>query len=471
MPTLPSIDELRTQLRHAGAHEALLQRVQTSADNADARHVFTARFDDEALASARRADQAQSRGLALPPLAGLPVTVKDLYDIAGRTTLAGSVLRAGRPVATADAAAVARLRAAGAAITGLTNMSEFAFSGVGLNPHHGTPRNPADATLARVPGGSSSGAAVSVALGLAVAALGSDTGGSIRIPAALCGLVGFKNTQSRTPLQGAFPLSFTLDTVCAMTRSVADCLLLDGVLAGAPLTVVPRGLAGVRLALPQTLMLDALQPAVAAAFERALTRLSAAGARIEQLPLRELAEVAQINAPGGLSATEAWATHRQDMQTQRERFDPRVAARVALGDGISAADYIIVLQRRRDWIGRMQAQLAGFDALICPTVPLLAPPMAELAASDDAFFKANGLLLRNTFAINFLDGCAFTLPCHAPGELPVGLMLSACGGQDAALAAVALAVEAVLASQGDGVSPLSMIPAGDGRLGLASGRS
>ena len=441
---LPPIHALRASLTTAGAFEALIRRLQEGADSAAAAHVFTARFDAEALAAARRADQALALGAALPPLAGLPVTVKDLYDIAGRTTMAGSVLRAGRPAATQDAPAVARLRVAGAAITGLTNMSEFAFSGVGINPHHGTPRNPNDAAVARIPGGSSSGAAVSVALGLAVAGLGSDTGGSIRIPAALCGLVGFKNTQARTPLAGAFPLSFTLDTVCAMARSVADCLVLDGVLAGAPLAVAPRSLAGARLALPQTLMLDALQPAVATAFERTLSRLSAAGALIVTLPLRELAEVAQINAPGGFSAVEAWATHRHDMQTQRERFDPRVALRVALGDGVSAADYITMIQRRRDWIRRMELQLTGFDALISPTVQIVAPAIADLLHSDEAFFKANSQLLRNTFAINFLDGCAYTLPCHAPGDLPVGLMLSAPAGHDAALSGLALAAEALL---------------------------
>ena len=446
---LPTIHALRSALQRGGAHRALVQEALDRGRETAAAHVFTARFDEQALAAADLADAALSAGQPLPPLAGLPVTVKDLYDIAGRTTLAGSVLREGRPAAPQDAAAVARLRAAGAAITGLSNMSEFAFSGVGINPHHGTPRNPCDAQVARIPGGSSSGAAVSVALGLAVAGLGSDTGGSIRVPAALCGLVGFKNSQARTPLQGAFPLSFTLDTVCSMSRSVADCLLVDGVLAGAPLPVRERGAAGVRglrLALPQTLMLDALQPAVAQAFSAALSKLAAAGAQIVDLALPQLNEVAQINAPGGLSAIEAWATHHHDMQTQRQRFDPRVAQRVAMGEGVSAADYITLLQRRQNWIERMQGQLAGFDALICPTVPLLAPPIAELQVSDEAFFKANGLLLRNTFAINFLDGCSFTLPCQAAGDLPVGLMLSAPGGHDAALASVALAVEAVLAS-------------------------
>jgi aspartyl-tRNA(Asn)/glutamyl-tRNA(Gln) amidotransferase subunit A len=441
---LPTIRELRARLQHPGAHEALIEQVLQGMAEEPARNCYTAVFTDSARAAARAADARQAAGEPLPVLAGLPVSVKDLYDIAGRVTLAGSALRKGAPAAGHDAPAVARLRAAGAAVTGLTNMSEFAFSGVGINPHYGTPRNPADGLVARVPGGSSSGAAVSVALGQAVAGLGSDTGGSIRIPAALCGLVGFKNTQSRTPQAGAFPLSTTLDTVCAMARSVEDCLVVDAVLSGAPLVLAPREVRGLRLAIPQTLMLDELQPAVAEAFQRALGQLSRAGAHLVELSLGELAEVAQINAPGGFSAVEAYAVHRLALRDRRGDFDPRVAARLASGEGVSAADYIVMQQRRRDWIARMGHRLAGFDALACPTVPLTAPLMAELIASDEAFFAANRLLLRNTFPINFLDGCAFTLPCQAPGDLPVGLMLAAPGGHDAALAGVALAVEAAL---------------------------
>lgn len=443
---LPTLAELQRTLTTPGSHEALITKLLAAAEEPAAAHVYTALLPDDALAAARAADAALARGESLPPLAGLPVTVKDLYDIAGRTTMAGSVLREGEPPAAADAPAVARLRAAGAAIIGLTNMSEFAFSGVGINPHHGTPRNPADAAVARIPGGSTSGGAVSVALGHAVAALGSDTGGSVRIPAALCGLVGFKNTQRRTPLEGAFPLSATLDTVSAITRCVSDALTVDAVLAGAPLQVVARGLRGLRLAVPGTLMLDALEPAVARAFELTLQRLSAAGATVVPLPLTELAEIAQINAPGGFSAVEAWATHQDAMRTQRERFDPRVAARMALGESVSAADYLRMHQRRRDWIARMGRRLQGVDAMVCPTVPITAPPIADLLATDEAFFKANGLLLRNTFAINFLDGCAFSLPCHDGGSLPVGLMLASTAGQDAVLAGVALAVEAALAA-------------------------
>jgi aspartyl-tRNA(Asn)/glutamyl-tRNA(Gln) amidotransferase subunit A len=423
--------------------EALVAQVLEAAGTEAAHAVFTGLYRDAALAAARHADAMQAAGVALPPLAGLPVTIKDLYDVAGETTLAGSIVCRGEPAAAADAPAVARLREAGAAIVGKTNMTEFAFSGIGINPHYGTPRNPADPALARIPGGSSSGAAVSVALGLAVAGLGSDTGGSIRIPAALCGLVGFKCTQHRVPGEGAFELSRTLDTVCAMTRSVEDCLIVDGVLSGAPLPVVRRPLKGLRLAVPKTMMFDALDATVAQAIERSLSRLSAQGAQLVEVALGEFAEIAQINAPGGLSAIEAAAVHHARL-ARRDQFDPRVAMRVALGVGVTAQQYLAILDGRRAWIRRVEAALAGFDALVCPTVPLVAPEIAPLRASDDAFFKANGLMLRNTFAINFLDGCAFSLPCHAPGELPVGLMLASVRDDDARLGTVALAVEAAL---------------------------
>lgn len=425
------------------SHEAVVARALEDSEAPAAQHVFTKRYAQAALAAARHADAAQRAGVVLPALAGLPVTVKDLYDIAGETTMAGSVVCEGEPAAAADAVAVARLRSTSAAIIGKTNMTEFAFSGVGINPHHGTPRNPADAAVARIPGGSSSGAAVSVALGLAVAGLGSDTGGSIRIPAALCGLVGFKSTQARVPRTGAFELARSLDTVCAMTRSVADCLVVDAAIAGTPLAVRRRPLQGLRLAVPRTLMFDGIEPAVAQAFDRAVSALSAAGAIVVDVTLGELAEIARINAPGGFSPIEASAVHRSRIGAQRERFDPRVAARVDLGMSVGAADYILMQDHRREWICRVEAALEGFDALLCPTVPIVAPAIDALAA-DAEFFKANGLLLRNTFAINFLDGCAFSLPCHRTGELPVGLMLSSVCGDDARLAAVALAVEETL---------------------------
>jgi aspartyl-tRNA(Asn)/glutamyl-tRNA(Gln) amidotransferase subunit A len=224
---------------------------------------------------------------------------------------------------------------------------------------------------------------------------------------------------------------------------VEDCLVADAAIADTPLAVRRRPLQGMRLAVPRTLMFDDIEPAVAQAFERALQALSAAGAHIVDITLAELAEIATVNAPGGFSPVEASGVHRERFATKRDGFDSRVAARIALGTEVRAADYIAMQDRRRDWIGRMERAIEGFDALVCPTVPIVAPPIAALA-EDAAFFKANGLLLRNTFAINLLDGCAFSLPCHAPGELPVGLMLSSVRGDDARLAAVALAAERVV---------------------------
>ncbi len=441
-----TLSEFQQQRRHASfSAQAWVDDSLARAESSPAAHVFTRLYPQHARLAARHADALHAVGDTGLPLAGVPVTVKDLYDVAGETTLAGTRFLAGQPAAAHDAPAVARLRAAGAAILGKTNMTELAFSGIGINPHYGTPVNPADAQVQRIPGGSSSGAAVSVALGLAVAGLGSDTGGSIRIPAALCGIVGFKSTQSRVPIQGAVSLSHSLDTVCAMTRSVADCLVVDGVLSGQPLKVAERPLKGRRLALPQTLMLDGLDTQVARAFERSLTRLSQAGAILEEMALTELAEIAGLNAPGGFSPVECWATHHAQIASCMDQLDPRVAARVRLGQNISAADYLAMLANRRDWIQRVTHALQGFDAMLSPTVPTVAPPLAQLVSDDEAFAAANRNMLRNTFAINFLDGCSFSLPCHAPGELPVGLMVSSICGDDARLASVALAIEAALA--------------------------
>jgi aspartyl-tRNA(Asn)/glutamyl-tRNA(Gln) amidotransferase subunit A len=424
--------------------EAWVTRSLQLAHSEAAQHVFTHVFADQALAQARAADAARQAGGRLGALHGLPITLKDNYDLAGHTTMAGTVVCEGEPPAARDAVAVTRLRQAGAVIVGKTNMSEFAFSGVGINPHYGTPRNPSDAKVARVPGGSSSGAAVSVALGLAVAGLGSDTGGSIRIPAALCGLVGFKSTQSRIPLQGVMELSRTLDTVGAITRTVRDSLVVEGVLSQQPLLADAADLRGVRFAVPQTLFLDELDPAVAQAFARALTRISAAGAQVVELPLSALSDIAARSQPGGFSPVEGFAAHHARLARAPERIDPRVAARMALGEGVSAVDYLSLHNRRHEWISHIEAELQGFDAMLSPTVALVAPELAPLVADDTAFFKANRLLLRNPSAINYLDGCAFSLPCQAEGELPVGLMVSSLRDHDARLAAIALALEPLL---------------------------
>ena len=414
---------------------------------------FLAVFPDQACHGARQADAAQKLGLPLPPLAGLAVSVKDLFDLAGQTTTAGSTVLRDRPPALEDAPAVARLRAAGAALIGRTHMTEFAFSGVGLNPHAPTPRNPAMAAIdgvPRIPGGSSSGAAVSVAGGAAWAAVASDTGGSVRIPAALQGLVGFKSTARLVPTEGAVPLSTTLDTVGAITRSVRDAMLLHELLADRRVAIPGRPLAATRLVVATTLMLDALEPAVAAAFDRALAALSRAGARIDSLPLPPLAELAPLQAHGGFSAAESWSWHRGLLARHEAEYDARVALRIKRGAALSAADYLDLHAARRRWIAAMHAALRGVDAVLSPTVPLLAPPIAALEADDTAFFDANARLLRNPSVVNLLDGCAISLPCHAPGEPPVGLMLWACGLADDGLLGTALAVEAALLPQRGG---------------------
>ena len=414
----------------SAAREQLEAAVVAATSDA-CRHAFTLTTFDEARAQARAARPDA-------PLAGRPVSIKDLFDVAGQTTAAASRVLADAPPARADAPAVARLRAAGAAFVGRTNMSEFAFSGVGINPHHGTPANAATAALdatPRIPGGSTSGGAVSVAAGAAWAAL------------------GFKSTARLVPTDGAIPLSTTLDTVCAITTNVRDALTVHEVLAARRVTLAHKPLAALRFGVPTTLMLDGLEPAVAAAFQRALATLRDAGARIEEIALPQLAELAALNAAGGFSAAESWAWHRRLLATKADQYDPRVAVRIRRGEKMSAADYIELTWARRDWIARTEAAMgepSGFDAMLSPTVPLIAPAIAPLVGSDEAFFAANGALLRNPSAINFLDGCALSLPCHAAGEMPVGLMVWGAALRDDAVLDASLAIEAALAPQRGG---------------------
>jgi aspartyl-tRNA(Asn)/glutamyl-tRNA(Gln) amidotransferase subunit A len=390
---------------------------------------------------------AEDPAAVAKPLAGLAVSVKDLFDVAGQVTAAGSRVLADAPTAAQDSPAVARLRAAGAALLGRTNMTEFAFSGVGTNPHHGTPANPADAAVPRIPGGSSSGAAVSVATGAAFIGLGSDTGGSIRIPAALCGIVGFKNTARLTPCDGTVPLSTTLDTVCAMTRSVRDAIVAHELLAARSVTRSCAPLAGYRLAVASTNMLDGLDPAVSRAFERSLNTLRDAGAHIQEIPLHEIRELGNIQATGGFAAAESYSWHRNLLARKADGYDPRVRTRIERGADIKAHEYIELIHARRDWIARVEAALRGFDAVLSPTVPIVAPPIAQVApgaANDEEFFRVNTLLLRNPSVVNMLDGCAISIPCHVSGELPTGLMIWQSAMRDDVVLNIALQAEAAL---------------------------
>ena len=427
-----------------------MERSIAAAGNPACGSAFVSTRFDAARLAARAADLAVTRGVEPGPLAGLAISIKDLYDVEGEVTAAGSTWLAGSAPASVDAPTVARLRRAGAALIGRTNMSEFAFSGVGINPHHGTSVNAGTIDLdgqRRIPGGSTSGGATSVAAGAAWAALGSDTGGSIRIPAALQGLVGFKSTARRVPTAGAVPLSTTLDTACAITLSVRDAVVLHEVLSARTVDLSRRPISTLRLAVPRTLMLDNLDDIVARNFERAIGRLSEAGARIVETDLPQLGEIAGINASGGFSPAEAWAWHRRHLAEHEAAYDRRVALRIRRGSTMSAADYIDLLAARQAWIGRMEAAIEPFDALLSPTVPIVAPLCEPLVADDDAFFATNALLLRNPSVVNLLDGCALSLPCQAAGELPVGLMVWSAAMRDDALLSAALAIEAALDAQ------------------------
>ena len=413
----------------------LLAQAAAIAQSHDCRHVYMPGASDQGAPMASGAYQ---------PLAAMAVSIKDLFDVAGQITAAGSTILSGAAPALADCAAVARLRAAGAVLAGRTNMVEFAFSGVGTNPHYGTPVNPADKTIERIPGGSSSGAAVSVATGAAMAALGSDTGGSLRIPAALCGIVGFKSTARLVPTTGAIPLSTTLDTAGALTRSVRDAITLHEVLSARPVQLTGKPLPNCRLAVSSRLMQDAMDSTVTSAFARSLAALRQAGARIDEIDLPEIDDLSTLNAGGGLSAAESYAWHRSLLAKHQAEYDPRVALRILRGASISAADYIDLLAARKQWISRMEARLVGYDAVVSPTVPLVAPAIASLQHDDAEFFRVNALLLRNTSVVNLLDGCGISIPCQSPGQLPVGLMLWHAAMHDDEVLDVALQAESAL---------------------------
>jgi aspartyl-tRNA(Asn)/glutamyl-tRNA(Gln) amidotransferase subunit A len=415
-------------------------------------------YAEQALATAQFYDRMRQQGARLGRYAGIPVSVKDLFDVAGDTTLAGSTVLKGAAAAGQDATAVARLKAAGFIVIGRTNMTEFAFSGLGINPHYGTPLNPWDRATGRIPGGSSSGAAVSIADAMAFGALGTDTGGSCRIPAAMCGIVGFKPTASRVPLTGTYPLSVSLDSIGPLANSVSCCAVLDAILAAQPPVeslsqasdaAPDAGLAAndLRLAVLTNYVTDGLDKAVAASFERALRALQVAGARLTEVILPELGEMPEINRNGGLSAAEAYAHHRARLAKDGSRYDPRVSVRILRGRQQDAADYIELCNIRTDFTERVAKRVRKFDAVLMPTIPIAAPALSDLAADED-YVRINGLVLRNPSLVNFIDGCAISIPCQDPDSAPVGLSLFGLRNTDRQLLSAAAVVEATVATGG-----------------------
>ena len=447
MPNTPTLASLAADLA-SGATSArkLVEQCLAKIANpaGEGQRVFLHVDRDAALDAADAMDRLRKAKAAPSPFAGIPVSIKDLFDIKGQVTRAGSRALEDSAPAEADATVVARLRRAGFIVIGRTNMTEFAYSGIGINPHYGTPKSAWNRSVGHVPGGSSSGAAVSIADGMAYGALGTDTGGSCRIPAAFNGIVGFKPTQRRVPLDGGVPLSFSLDSFGPLARSVACCAVLDAVLADEKVQPLqPRSVKGMRLAVPTTVALDDLDEAVAKTFERALDALSRAGALIERIEVPEFHDVGVMNAKGGFAAAESYAWHRYLLTSKGDVYDPRVSLRILRGEGISAADYIDILNARRSFIARTEARIAPYDALVLPTTANTPPVIADLA--DDKVFTIQNLrALRNCTLINVLDGCAISLPAHREGEVPVGLMLAAAGGSDRRILELAAGMENII---------------------------
>jgi aspartyl-tRNA(Asn)/glutamyl-tRNA(Gln) amidotransferase subunit A len=400
-------------------------------------------YADVARAAADAADVRAKTGRALGPLDGAIVSIKDLFDVAGEVTRAGSrVLAEEGLVAKADAPAVARLRAAGAAIVAKTNMSEFAFSGVGANPHFGTPGNPFD--RARVPGGSTSGGAVAVADGMCEIALGTDTGGSTRIPAALCGLVGWKPSSQRVPTDGAFPLSFTLDSIGPMAKTVTECAVADAVMAGEAVPrIEPVSIAGLRLGVWQGMPFEGIDETVTAAWDSAVARLAGAGVRFSDEKIALVDDMIAVNAKGGFAPTEAFSIHRERLKRNGAGVDPFIRVRIERGGTVLAADYVDMTRARRRLVQAMDARMTELDALVLPTTPIVAPKITEVASADE-FGRSNALLLRNTNPVNFFDLCAVSLPLPRQNGLSTGLMLVGRNGQDRRLFNIAAAVEKAL---------------------------
>lgn len=445
-------EAIRALKSQASSARAMLESCLDAARDpaGEGERVFTELFTDESLHAAGAADERVRTGAAVRTLEGVPISIKDLFDVRGSVTRAASLSMPEAVPAAADAAAIERLRKAGAIIVGKTNMTEFAYSGVGINPHFGTPLNPFDRAAKRIPGGSSSGAAVSVSDGMAAAALGTDTGGSIRIPAALCGLVGWKPTAARVSRNGVLPLSTSLDTVGPIAGDVKSCALIDSVLTGADSAHLDDSnrrpsyvLSGVRFAVPSRLLAEDTDAAVAAAIGRALEVLSRSGAHIIELPFPEIVDVPAVGAGPVIVASEAYAWHRGNLALHGSVYDPRVRSRLERGGGYAAWEYLDALKCRASSIAAVTGALQGFDGWLMPTVPVVAPQLAN-CADDEDFLKINKLLLRNPSIVNFLDGCAISLPCHRRGDAPVGLSIAGLGNSDLQLLSLAAHIERAL---------------------------
>lgn len=453
MPQPPTI----RQLLNAFATNRL-SREQVAAEALSAANhspqLFT-HINTDIIDQAAQMDRAQQAGKPLPLFAGVPITLKDSLNVQGQQTLAGSVvLRDEAAVEEADAVVVGHLRDAGALFIGRANMSEFAFSGMGLNPHYGNPQSIWDRATGRLPGGSSSGGAVGVAEGIVPGTVGSDTAGSCRIPAAFNGIVGVKPTFGRISLRGVYPLSPTSDAPGPLANDVDGCFLLDHLMMGRlkhgePLPRLPQmsrsDFQSLRLVVPQSVVMESLDKAVAAAFARALTWLEGAGIAIDHAPMPALDGCVELFERCAVAVFEAWQDHRERLRRRGDLYDPFVRQRISAGRHFDSEARQACYRQKAELVAacRRQMRRARAHALIYPTVQCVPPAIAE-TADPDTMRAINYRCLRNTATVNFFNGCALTLPCHIPGEAPVGLMLAAGAGADQRLYEIAAGVESVL---------------------------
>ena len=427
--------------------EHALQKIENGA----VPHAFIGLTRERAIAQAQAAKARIAAGRPASALDGVPIAIKDLIDLKGEITTFASDLYRNNPPADADASCAAGLDRAGLVFIGKTNLTEFAFSGLGLNPHFGTPANPHDPTIPRAPGGSSSGSAVAVAAGVVPCAIGSDTGGSVRVPSSFNGLTGYKTSEGRIDKQGVAPLSVTLDTIGPMARSVEDCVLLDMAMRGAATSCVRHeDIATLHAFVPETFVTEDLDAAVSENFETAIAALEKAGARIDRSPCPIFSEIDALNRTiGGLSSAEAYNTYAQIVDgPDATRVDRRVIARMRPGKDMSARDILVIQQARTRMQQQMTTLLAG-RMMLMPTTPNTAPEIAPLEADDTVFAKTNMRGLRNTLMGNFLDTPGVAMPTGKDkNDLPTSILISTTARDDERMLGFALAVERTIASTG-----------------------
>ncbi len=444
---METVTQLSKMLRK-GKRDAvdLTEEVLDNIRSCDDQAIFIDVLADRARSEAKAARRRLKSGNLLSLLDGVPIGWKDLFDMEGRTTTAASVVLKSDPPAKADAALVAAGKRAGMVSIGTLNMTEFAYSGIGLNPHYGTPRNP-HGKVHCSPGGSSSASGVVVAKGLLPVAIGTDTGGSIRIPASFNGVIGYKTSTGHYPMDGVFPLSRSFDTLGPLTQTVEDCVIVDAVLRGLKASKIKsRSVRELEFLVPTNVVFDGAEDAIQANFEAALSRISKAGGKIRRVTLPAFDSILKlVTTRGNILGAEALHVHWERVNgPDAQRMDKRVVQRIKLAEKMTVVDLVEVMQQRKLLMAQANA-LIGDAIVVCPTTPHVAMPIAPLEADVEEFFRVNAKTLRNTMLGNFLDWCGLSIPSGTDHDnMPTGFLMSAPHGRDADILSSGLALESLI---------------------------